>query len=702
MNILFSDLLLKLFVVILAPRFVAGFALVPPLQQQQQQSVVVTTVWTRQRPFDSFKARRKSTTTTKSRGDVVVTDAIRFGSSSQSSRSRSHSQSPMDSMSGSSMWNQFVVAHNSLLSFSSKITASIPGSPDDVQNRTFSEKNNDESVQEIHENSNNDTHSTNNQHNNHNNSTKNNGNKTSSVSSSSFTRLSFDSKNKTSRSTGIGSYFPFLDQSQSKAQKGPPTVKTRSTNKYKNQSNGNGKNKENDNDNSAKSLLNKQANETITVADLQVVLAEMQMQSANPYKPPPNRMKTYSSNEGSASNNDYEYGGSKFSKSSTSSKQVAFPQPSAVKPREIRRGTAVASCLLGMILGTTILPNLWLVGMMAGVFYGFEITKDLFEESESQADKTIVANFLISCGRQLARAYINIVDGGKALWFLYKTGQLSYEYYKTYENLDQKFAIQNKVDAWNKVFVKGKRKFDAWEQENEVGRKMLAGIRTAWLVDEESRMRAAGRSKYRLLQSAYDLRRSANKLLQKGLRSMRSIFREGELQTFWKGVRTSWHSNTDGSLATRIGAIVAAVVAVNVCGALFSLSVGFSNLLAIAAAVIWPSWAPDLVSRTQEIWLETKSRGSSSSHTSSSKNNNKIGFLTPYECIQKKYEEYSSDRMRQSRQNKDFWKRNSKRAQKRNNQKPKQKPKRRSQKSTSSSWFGLSDWRTRKGSGRRR
>lgn len=586
----------------------------------------------------------------------------------------------MNSMPGSSVWNQFVVAHNSLLSFSSKIDAS--------KNRTLSEKNNDESVQEIHENSNNNTNGANN----NNNSTNNNGNKTSSISSSSFTRLSIDSKNKTSRSTRIGSYFPFLDQSQSKARKGPPTVKTGNTNKYnKNKTNGKNKTK----DNSSKALLNKQANETITVADLQAVLAEMQLQSVNPYKPLSNRMKTYSSDEGSASNNDYEYGGSK----SSTSKHVAFPQPSTVKPREIRRGTAVASCLVGMILGTTILPNLWLVGMMAGVMYGFEITKDISEKNESQADKTIVANFLISCGRQLARAYINIVDGGKALWFLYKTGQLSYEYYKSYETLDQKFAIKNKVDAWNKVFAKGKRKFDAWEQENEVGRKMLAGIRTAWLVDEQSRKRAAGRSKYRLLQSAYDLRRSTNKLLQKGLRSMQSIFREGELQTFWKGVRTSWYSNTDGSLATRIGAIMAAVVAVNICGALFSLSTGFSNLLAIAAAVIWPSWAPDLVSRTQEIWLETISRGSSSSYTSS---NNKVEFLTPYECIQKKYEEFSSDRMRQSNQNKDFWRRNSKRAPKRNNQKSKQKPKRRPQKTTSSSWFGLSDWRTRKGSGRRR
>jgi hypothetical protein len=643
MNILFSDLL-KLFVIILVPQFVAGFALV------QQQHV---TLWTRH-PFDSFKARRKI------RGDVhvVVSDAHRFGSSLMISKSNQFNYNP----------------------FSSGIAATKPGSPGEARNRTLSDKNNNKSLQEIHQNSNNTNVTNHNSTNNNNRTTTTTTVLSSSSSSSSFTRLSIDSKNKTSRSTGLGSYFHFLDQSQSKAQKGPQTVasvKTGNTNK-------NNKNRNKSYDNSAKALLNKQSNETITVADLQVVLAQMQMQSANPYKPP-NRMKTYSSNEGSESNG---YGGSK----TKSSKHVAFPQPSAMRPREIRRGTAVASCLLGMILGTTILPNLWLLGMVAGVLYGFEITKDISEEHRpqlEQADKIIVANFLISCGKQLARAYINIVDGGKALWFLYKTGQLSYEYYKTYETMDKKFAIQNKVDAWNKVFVKGKRKFDAWEQENEVGRKMLAGIRTAWLVDEKSRMRAAGRSRYRLVQSAYDLRRSTKKLLQKGLRSIRSIFRERELQTFLKGLRTSWQ--TDGSPTTRIGAIVAAVVAVNICGSLFSISAVFSNLLAIAAAVIWPSWAPDLFSRTQEIWLETKSRGTKEDYYSSNK---KFSLLTPFECIQKKYEEYASDKISQSRrnkqqQNKNYSKRkslSSKRPPKRKQPKPKRQQK-------SSSWFGFSDRR---------
>ena len=69
---------------------------------------------------------------------------------------------------------------------------------------------------------------------------------------------------------------------------------------------------------------------------------------------------------------------------------------------------------------------------------------------------------------------------------MYKTGQLSYEYYKHYSALDNRFAIQQKVDSWNARFVEGKMAFDKWEKQNEVGRNVLAGLRTAWLVEELS------------------------------------------------------------------------------------------------------------------------------------------------------------------------------------------------------------------------
>jgi len=74
---------------------------------------------------------------------------------------------------------------------------------------------------------------------------------------------------------------------------------------------------------------------------------------------------------------------------------------------------------------------------------------------------------------------------------MYKTGQLSYAYFKQYERLDQRFRVQEKMDAWNTKFQEGKQNFDKWERDNEVGRKILAGLRTAWLVEEQSLRRSS-------------------------------------------------------------------------------------------------------------------------------------------------------------------------------------------------------------------
>jgi hypothetical protein len=52
-------------------------------------------------------------------------------------------------------------------------------------------------------------------------------------------------------------------------------------------------------------------------------------------------------------------------------------------------------------------------------------------------------------------------------------------------NSTRRFGIQEKVDAWNARFMQGKKKFDAWEQNNEIGRLVLASFRTAWLIEEK-------------------------------------------------------------------------------------------------------------------------------------------------------------------------------------------------------------------------
>ena len=92
---------------------------------------------------------------------------------------------------------------------------------------------------------------------------------------------------------------------------------------------------------------------------------------------------------------------------------------------------------------------------------------------------------IISLGRRMAKFYLSIYDATYGIWFMYKTGQLSYDYYKQYCKLDERFGIQNKMDAWNARFIQGKKNFDEWERQNEIGRRVLAGFRTAWLVEEK-------------------------------------------------------------------------------------------------------------------------------------------------------------------------------------------------------------------------
>ena len=172
--------------------------------------------------------------------------------------------------------------------------------------------------------------------------------------------------------------------------------------------------------------------------------------------------------------------------SSLGSGQVAFPQESVASPKDIMVGTTISSTLLFMVLSTTILPNLWLMGMLFGALVGYEVSRPPREGAENDAGPPNAASrLLLSMGRRVANAYLKVYDTWNGMWFMYKTGQLSYAYWKRYAQLDQRFAITEKVDAWNARFQQGKINFDRWEKENEVGRKILAGLRTVWLVEEK-------------------------------------------------------------------------------------------------------------------------------------------------------------------------------------------------------------------------
>jgi hypothetical protein len=162
-----------------------------------------------------------------------------------------------------------------------------------------------------------------------------------------------------------------------------------------------------------------------------------------------------------------------FKTDGSSGSGVALPQLSVLSYKDMKWGTAVSAGFLGMLVGLSILPNLWFMGTLAGFLYGWDVGKKIPDGSPSNA----LNNLIVNLGRNLAKGFLTVYDATNAIFFMYKTGELSYAYYKRFSVLDDKFKINSKIDAWNARFAEGKVAFDAWERENEIGRKALA-VRT--------------------------------------------------------------------------------------------------------------------------------------------------------------------------------------------------------------------------------
>jgi hypothetical protein len=303
---------------------------------------------------------------------------------------------------------------------------------------------------------------------------------------------------------------------------------------------------------------------------------------------------------------------------------VAFPQPSVLSNRSIKWGATVSAGGMGMLLATSAAPNFWLIGALLGGIFGYETGNSLSAPpQETPVPRNVLQTLVLSTGRQLAKAFLKVSDAWQAFFFMYKTGQLSYEYYKTYAALDNRFAIQNKIDAWNARFVEGKMAFDRWERENEVGRKLLAGLRTAWLVEERSQKKRTGllkrsqrhQSRYRIIQFLYDAAYTCGKLWS----SMWSALLGGEIgaeiQAFFRGLLRG-DANSLSTAQARVRGIVLTVVAVYLTGALFTISPGILAIFAAGLGWIWPTWTSEIVERTGNFFDETRARGKGESISS--------------------------------------------------------------------------------------
>lgn len=354
-------------------------------------------------------------------------------------------------------------------------------------------------------------------------------------------------------------------------------------------------------DTKARDLEDLDPSKPITVSDLQRILAD------GGYV----RKSELLSADGSRNNLSGSDRGNKSSvapSDALSGSKTAFPQPSVLSYKDVKIGTTFVSAFCGLILAASVIRNLWLIGAVAGGIYGSSIAHDTNDPDGP------VGQLLVNLGRSTAKKWLQVYDFFVALFFMYRTGQLSYDYWKRYEDLDRRLGITDKVDAWNARFVQGKRSFDQWEQDNEVGRKILATLRTAWMVEEQSykrqlKRRADSVSKY-----------AAIKYLQNFGAWVRRVFfatwniiageRQGELRELLAGIKVQVTELMDTRVVIqRAGSAISLLVLVNAIGALFASSPGVLSLLACVIGIIWPDWAGLTLERMLRIADETRALG---------------------------------------------------------------------------------------------
>eukprot|EP00587_Corethron_hystrix_P002414 CAMPEP_0113312566 /NCGR_PEP_ID=MMETSP0010_2-20120614/9353_1 /TAXON_ID=216773 ORGANISM="Corethron hystrix, Strain 308" /NCGR_SAMPLE_ID=MMETSP0010_2 /ASSEMBLY_ACC=CAM_ASM_000155 /LENGTH=605 /DNA_ID=CAMNT_0000168433 /DNA_START=296 /DNA_END=2112 /DNA_ORIENTATION=- /assembly_acc=CAM_ASM_000155 len=337
---------------------------------------------------------------------------------------------------------------------------------------------------------------------------------------------------------------------------------------------------------------------------------------------------------------------------------IQFPQPSSASPDQIAMGCAFTAGMAGTILGTSLLPSLWLAGGVTGALYGGSLgisqernrkeaavaaveardadrravsaakggteealtfakeealTKRVAAEAaERKAVGGTVSQTILYWGTRLTILYLKAYDFVQGMWFMYKTGQLSYQYMQTYKNLDDRFQIQDKMDAWNKRFKQGKVNFDRWEKENEVGRKILAGLRAVVLVEETSLRRAQSgnkRGKTYQMRAFIDQTLVGIKRFSKGLFTLLTGGGSQDLRELYIGIKVELSNTNYEDLSRRIGSAFAALVGINLVGAFFTVAPSFLASVACIAGLVWPQWMVGFYEVVERTLKETAAKG---------------------------------------------------------------------------------------------
>ncbi len=170
------------------------------------------------------------------------------------------------------------------------------------------------------------------------------------------------------------------------------------------------------------------------------------------------------------------------------------------------------------------------------------------------------------------------------------------------------------MDAWNARFVEGKRNFDQWEQENEIGRKVLAGLRTVWMLEENSyksqknRIKGRRQSKYRLVQYVIDFGSWLKKFFSAVWNALTGSG-SNELLDVFNGVKIQIRELNLEIVSQRMGAAIAALLAVNIVGAMFALAPSLLGVLAVLCGMVWPNWVGSAYQRIKDLVEDTRARG---------------------------------------------------------------------------------------------
>ncbi|GMH59807.1 hypothetical protein TL16_g02904 [Triparma laevis f. inornata] len=149
-------------------------------------------------------------------------------------------------------------------------------------------------------------------------------------------------------------------------------------------------------------------------------------------------------------------------------------------------------------------------------------------------------------------------------------------------------------------FQEGKVNFDRWEKENEVGRKILAGLRTAWMV-EDTRSGKAGK-KLKVVKRVAG--RTANALLDplrgNGVKELKEVLQGLKIELQTMDYETS---------ARRVASSFMAYVSLNFIGVLFSTAPGILAVSGMIAGAIYPGWIAGGWRRITASLAEARDKG---------------------------------------------------------------------------------------------